>query len=100
MLMFFIVLFFYGSILAQGVGRVLGNPLEFSGGLFAAGKHCMACRVLLLVWAWQKMLPACRHIFIDLRGGAYQSARTLLNSAPFAAEVDFPEYFGSILAGW
>jgi hypothetical protein len=46
------------------------------------------------------MLPACHHIFIDLRRRAYQSACTLLESALFAAEVGFPEYFGSILAGW
>jgi hypothetical protein len=41
------------------------------------------------------MLPAYHDIFIDLRRRAYQSACTLLSSAPFAAEVDFPEYFGS-----
>jgi hypothetical protein len=46
------------------------------------------------------MLPPCRHILVDLQGGAYQSVGTLLKSALFAAEVDFPEIFGSILAGW
>jgi len=46
------------------------------------------------------MFPACHHIFIDLLGRAYQSGCTLLKTAWFAAGVDFPEYFGSILAGW
>ena len=56
--------------------------------------------LVLLPGPWQKMLSAGRHIFVDLHGGAYQSALTLLNSALLAVEVDFPEVFGSILAGW
>jgi hypothetical protein len=49
--------------------------------------------LVLLPGPWQKMLPPCRHIFVDLPGGAYQSVWTLLNPLLFAAEVDFPEPF-------
>ena len=38
--------FFYGSILTQGVGRVLGNPYNFFPAIFVFWGHRMA-RVLL-----------------------------------------------------